>query len=142
MNTATIRAILRARLLDVPDLPPVQYEGTRFQRPATTAWLEDEFRGGAQANGANGVTRTRFLYLLTLHTPTETVVPAMDTLADALERAFGAGRTLTDTARTHQVELTSYDTGALRILADGWGYRRITIGGTAWAFRSALQPQG
>ncbi len=139
MNTATIRAILRERLLSVPDLPSMRYEGVKYDKPATTTYMEDELRGGTMTTRANGTNEARPLYLLTLHTPASRIIADMDALADALGNAFESGRTLTDDARSHQLEITSFNPGALRVMPSGWGYRRITVGMTAWAFRTSLQ---
>ena len=139
MNTATIRAILRTRLLEVPDLPPVQYEGRPFKK-GTTTYVEDELRGGTTVNQSTGTSVARPLYLLTIHTPPARITDDMDRLTDALLNAFEPGRTLVDADRTHQLEVTTLDAGALRVLPDGgWGYRRITVGLTAIAFRTTLQ---
>lgn len=137
MNTATLRAILRLRLLDVPDLPPVQGEGKSYHR-ANVTYLEDEFRGGATFTQSNGTTATRSLYLLTIHTAPARITADMDRVTDALLNAFEPGRTLVDTARTHQVEIRTVDSGAQRVMSDAWGYRRVTVSLFAIAFRTQL----
>jgi hypothetical protein len=139
MNTATIRRILRTRLLDVPDLPPVQHEGRTFTR-GTATYVEDELRGGTTVNQSTGTSISRPLYLLTIHTPPTRTSDDMDRLTDALLNAFEPGRTLIDADRTHQIEVTTLDAGALRVLPDdGWGYRRVTVGLSVIAFRTQLQ---
>ncbi len=138
MNTATIRALFRTRLLAMPQPPVMRYEGVKYERPATTTYVDDEVRAGTMTVLANGTTESRPLYLLTIHTPSARVLADMDRLVDELANAFEAGRTLTDDDRTHQLQITSVSVGALRVLDTGWGYRRITIGATAWSFRTTL----
>jgi hypothetical protein len=137
MNTATIRAVLRTRLADVPDLPPVRYEGVTYDKPATSSYLEDELRLVTTTQIATGVDDGRVLYFLTLHTPKARTFDDMDRVVDALSVAF-ASRSLVDAERTHQVVTTSFNGGALRLM-NGWGYRQITIGATAWALRPTFQ---
>jgi hypothetical protein len=139
MMTATVRQILRTRLQQVPDLPPVQHEGRKFTRAADT-YVEDELRGGTTVNQSTGTSVSRPLYLLTIHTPPTRISDEMDRVTDALLNAFEPGRTLIDADRTHQIEVTTLDAGALRVLPDdGWGYRRVTVGLSVIAFRTQLQ---
>ncbi len=138
MNGAIIRTILRERLLDVAEVPTIQWQGVAFTKPATM-YLSEDFRAGTTSTVANGTNSARPLYLLDLHTPPDTDPAAIDTLGAALENAFQAGRTLTDDAATHQLEITSFNPGAVVTMPNGWGYRRITVGMTAWAFRTSLQ---
>jgi hypothetical protein len=140
MNTATLRRIFRTRLAQVADMPLVRYERVVYEGTPTVAWIDEELRPGTQTTVANGTNAARPLYLLTIHTPKGTKPDEADALVDRLADAFQAGRTLTDSDRTHQIEITSFDTGALRVLTDGWGYRRITIGATAWALRTDFTP--
>lgn len=137
MNTATIRSILRTRLLTVPELPPTQFEGRGYTR-GPESYVEDELRGGTSAGQSNGTTEARPLYLLAVHTPPLLITEDMDRIADALLNAFEPGRTMVDTDRTHQIEVTTLDAGAMRVMVDGWGYRRITIGLSVIAFRTTL----
>jgi hypothetical protein len=140
MNTATMRAILRTRLHQVDDLPPVKYEARKYERPFTTTHIEDEFRGGTATGQSNGTTEARPLYLLTLKVAPTAITDDMDRITDAVLHAFEPGRTLIDTDRTHQLEVVTCDAGAYRVMPDAWGYRRITIGLSAIAFRSPFQP--
>lgn len=138
MKQSTIRAILRTRLSQMPDLPLVAWEATGV--PNTTAIrIDDEVRGGTAFNLASGATQTRPLYLLTIHTPPTQRVAELDRLVDSIANAFEPGRTLTDDAQTHFLELTTLDMGAHRTLESKWGYRRCTVGLTATAFRTTLQ---
>lgn len=139
MNLSVIRALLRARLLTVPDLLLVQWEAVAFTQPATETYLDDDLRGGTNATQSSGTTQTRPLYVLTIHTPPERILADGDRLVDAIGAAFEPGRTLTDAARTHWLEITTLDMGALRVLPSGWGYRRLAVGLTAAAFRTTLQ---
>jgi hypothetical protein len=139
VTSATLRAILRAQLALVPDCPPVVWEQSAHTKPASATWLEDELRLPSTTTLASGLTESRGLYLLTLHTPPDRVLRDLDTIADAIAHVFEPGRTLTDHERTHHVELTALDLGAIRRV-DTWGYRRLAIGFTALAFRTTLQP--
>ncbi len=138
MNRDTIRTILRTRLATVSGLPAVKYEdGPTFTAPAAL-WIQESIRAGTVTTRANGTNEARPLYLLDLHIPPTTTGATIDTLDRALENAFQAGRTLTDGGQTHQLEITSYSPGARITQPNGWGYRRITVGMTALAFRTAL----
>ena len=139
MNLSVIRKILRLRLRAVPDLPLVQWEAVPFESPATETYLDDDLRGGTNVTQSSGTTQTRPLYLLTIHTPPGRILADGDRLVDAIGAAFEPGRTLTDDARTHWLEITTLAMGALRVLASGWGYRRLAVGLTAAAFRTTLQ---
>ena len=139
MKQATLRAILRTRLSQVADLPLVIWEATNAAIGAVVR-IEDELRAGTAFNLASGATQTRPLYLLTIHSPPDKRIAELDRLADAISNAFEPGRTLTDDARTHFLEITTLDAGAHRTLASGWGYRRCTVGLSATAFRTTLQP--
>ena len=139
MRQATIRAILRTQLQTVPDLPPVRFEQVEHTAPTSATWIEDELRVPASSVLANGLTESRGLYLLTIHTPPDRVLRDLDTIADAIAHVFEPGRTMTDHDRTHQIEVTALDLGAIRRV-DTWGYRRLAIGFTALAFRTTLQP--
>ena len=138
MKASVIRTTLRAALLQVPNLPTVQWEAAPFVAPASGQWLEDEVRLGTLVTGANGTTLSRPLYLLTIHTAPQRITDDLDTLVDAIGNAFEPGRTLTDSDRTTQLEITTLDAGALRVMPDGWGFRRLTIGASAWALRTSL----
>ena len=139
MKTATLRHILRRQLVQTPDLPAVVWEQAEHTAPQTTTWLEDELRVPSTVVGASDMTASRLLYLVTLHTPPDRVLEELDSLADRIAAVFEPGRTLTDHARTHQLEITSIDTGATRRVQT-WGYRRIAIAGDARAFRTTLLP--
>jgi hypothetical protein len=135
VKLATLRAILRTHLATVPDCPPVVWEQVVHTAPPTSTWLEDELRLPATTIRASGLTEARGLYFLTLHTPPDRVLADLDTIADAIAHVFEPGRALTDHARTHQLETTSLDLGAVRRV-DAWGYRRLSVAFTALAFRT------
>lgn len=136
MKQAVIRSLLRAHLELVPDLPLVRDEGTVSSAIGTATVLETELRGGTAIVVANGTTETRPLWFLTIRTPPACLLHDLDRVPDAIAETFEPGRTLTDVDATHLLVLTSLDPGALRVLPDGWGYRRITVGLTATAFRT------
>jgi hypothetical protein len=135
MKLATLRAILRTQLATVPDCPPVVWEQVTHTAPQTATWLEDELRLPATTVRASGLTEARGLYFLTLHTPPDRALADLDAIADSIARQFEPGRVLTDARRTHQLETTSLDLGAVRRV-DAWGYRRIAVAFTALAFRT------
>ena len=137
MKAAVVRTIMRTRLVTVPDLPPVMWEQTEFVDPLTT-YVEDEFRLGVTYPIANGTRQARPLYFLTIHSKKSDMLDELDRLADAFGNAFEPGRTLIDGAETHQLELLTFDAGALRRMPTGEGYRRCTVGLSATAFRTEL----
>lgn len=137
MNTETLRSILRTHIASVPDLPLMQYEGRAYTRPSVS-YLDEELRGGTMANRSNGTTIARSLYLLTLNTAPSVITDDIDRVVDRLGNAFEPGRTMTDRARSHFVEIVNFDGGALRVMQDTWGYRRIVIGLSTIAFRTSL----
>jgi hypothetical protein len=139
VKTATIRSILRRQLVQTPDLPTVVWEQTEHAAPQTATWIEDELRVPSTNVAATDMTASRVLYLLTIHTPPDRVLEELDHLADRIAAVFEPGRTLTDALRTHQLEITTLDTGATRRVAT-WGYRRLAIAGDARAFRTTLIP--
>jgi hypothetical protein len=146
MNRAIVRTFFRERLLLVDGLPTTAggaplvawADEDAFTPPAADPYLVEEFRPGTATSVANGTHDARPQYVLDLYTPPGFDPAAIDALDGALENAFQPGRTMTDAARTHQLELTSYNPGTPRRAAKNWTVRRITIGATALAFRTTL----
>lgn len=136
MRLSVLRTILRTQLQQLVNSPLVAWEAVGFTAPPTVTWIEDELRAGTLAVAATQTVQSRPLYLLTLHTPPARRLLDLDAIVDAITDLFEPGRTLADIDRTIQCEVSTLDAGAHRVMLDGWGYRRITLGLSVWTPRT------